>query len=161
MPSFSQSDTERLEAQIKQSEGLKLEAYYCSAGALTVGYGHNCDASPVEGVVKAGDRITLEQAEALFSKDLASAVWRVREELPWVLDLEPARQAVLYDLCFNMGLGSVQSGRGLLSFQNTLKLIKSGNYAEASRNMLVSKWAKQVGFRAVKLSRQMKTGEWS
>ena len=155
MPSFSQSDTERLEAQIKASEGLRLEAYYCSAGALTIGYGHNCDASPVEGVVKTGDRITLEQAEALFSKDLASAVWRVREELPWVLDLDPTRQAVLYDMAFNLGIG------GLLSFQNTLKLIKSGNYAEASRNMLVSKWAKQVGFRAVKLSRQMKTGEWS
>ena len=159
MPSFSQSDTERLEAQIKQSEGLKLEAYYCSAGALTVGYGHNCDACPVPGVTQKGDAITLEQAEALFSKDLTTAVWRVREELPWVMALNPARQAVLYDMAFNMGIGH-PGASGLLSFRNTLNFIKSGDCAEASRNMLVSRWAKQVGFRAVKLSRQMEMGEW-
>ena len=159
MPSFSESGTRRLETQIKASEGLRLEAYHCAAGALTIGYGHNCDASPVPGVTRAGDRITLDQAEALFSKDLAHAVRRVREELPWVPDLDPARQAVLYDMAFNMGIGH-PGVSGLLSFQNTLHLIRSGDCAEASRNMLVSRWAKQVGFRAVKLSRQMETGEW-
>lgn len=159
MPPFTPSDTERLEAQVKASEGLRLEAYRCTSKALTIGYGHNCDASPVDGVAKVGDRITLEQAESLFSKDLASAVWRVREELPWVLDLDAARQAVLYDMAFNMGLGNEK--RGLLSFRNTLTLIKTGNYVLAARNMLKSKWAVDVKSRAFRLARQMETGEWA
>jgi GH24 family phage-related lysozyme (muramidase) len=46
--------------------GFRLAAYRCPSGALTVGYGHNCDASPVDGVARVGDRILREEAERLF-----------------------------------------------------------------------------------------------
>lgn len=157
---FTESDTVKLSAQVKASEGFRLTAYRCPAGALTIGYGHNCDASPVPGVSRVGDRITREQADALFESDLSAAVWRVREELPWIIGLCAPRQAVVYDMAFNMGLGSAASGRGLLSFVNTLRMIRDGRYAGAAAGMLNSKWARQVKGRAVKLSRQMETGEW-
>lgn len=153
-------DTACLSAQVKAGEGLRLEAYRCPAGALTVGYGHNCDASPVAGVSRTGDSITRERAENLFESDLSVAVWTTRKALPWIINLRPARQAVLYDMAFNMGLGSPGGSRGLLSFRNTLKMTENGDYAGASRRMLQSKWARQVKSRAVKLARQMETGEW-
>lgn len=151
---FTQSDTEKLAAQVKRAEGFRLAAYRCPAGALTVGYGHNCGASPVPGVREPGDSISPRQAETLFEADLAAAVWAVRRHFPWVAGLIPARQAVLYDMAFNMGIG------GLASFVNTLRMIKEDDYAGAARNMLLSKWARQVGKRAIRLSRQMETGEW-
>ena len=156
--SFSSFDISRLATQVKNSEGFKLSAYRCTSGALTIGYGHNCDASPVPGVCRPGDSISKETADKLFEADLSNAVWDTRKALPWVLELDAPRQAVIYDMAFNMGIGN--ANRGLLSFRNTLAFIKAGRYADASRNMLTSKWARQVGDRAMRLSHQMQTGEW-
>lgn len=48
---------------IKHFEGLRLEAYQCSAGVWTIGYGHTRG-------VKPGDRITAQRAEELLEDDL-------------------------------------------------------------------------------------------
>ena len=151
---FTDSDIARLTAQVKESEGCRLAAYRCTAGALTIGYGHNCDALPVKGVSEPGDRISQAGAEALLESDLSAAVWAVRRKFPWVTDLTPARQAVLYDMAFNMGIA------GLSTFVNTLRMVKDGDYANAARNMLLSKWARQVGGRANRLAGQMENGGW-
>lgn len=157
---FSMADHERFKERVKDSEGCRLKAYRCPSGALTVGYGHNCDAWPVEGVRRVGDAIEEREAERLLEGDLAVAVRAVRRALPWVLGLGAARQAVLYDMAFNMGIGSADGSRGLLSFRNTLALVREGLYAQAARNMLLSRWARQVKGRARVLARQMETGEW-
>lgn len=159
MNAFTDEDTERLTAQIKEAEGFRLAAYRCASGALTIGYGHNCAAAPAPGVNRVGDRITQDRAEALLRSDLADAMRAVRRALPWALSLSAPRQAVLYDMAFNMGLG-LPGRSGLLSFRNTLRLIEQGAYAAASRNMLASKWAVQVKSRAARLAVQMETGEW-
>ena len=156
---FNASDRQRLAAQVKEGEGLRLKAYRCTAGALTVGYGHNCDARPVPGVTREGDAITLGHAEGLFEADLAHSVEQVLGTLPW-LDLHaPARQAVLFDMAYNMGLG-IPGKSGLLSFSNTLYKVELGDYAGAARGMLASKWARQVKGRADKLAKQMESGQW-
>ncbi|MCL1939946.1 MAG: glycoside hydrolase family protein [Desulfovibrionaceae bacterium] len=159
MSAFTDADTQRLERMVKEAEGFRLTAYRCTAGALTIGYGHNCDASPVDGVARVGDSITREEAERLFRTDLTNAVWQVRKALPWVTKLSPPRQAVLYDMAYNMGLG-VHGVSGLLSFRNTLIFIESGHYSTAAKGMLASRWAVQVKGRAKKLACQMDTGEW-
>ncbi|MDL2279078.1 glycoside hydrolase family protein [Desulfovibrio sp. OttesenSCG-928-G11] len=165
MVPFTHSDRARLETQLDHSEGFRLKAYRCTSGRLSIGRGHNCDASPVPGVSKVGDSITREQAEALFQADLDMAIANVRQTLPWVTELSAARQAVLYDMAFNMGVGN--SKRGLLSFRNTLKYIEFGDYEKAASNMMMSAWAYQVGDgpggrfdRAERLARQMETGAW-
>ena len=39
-------------------------------------------------------------------------------------------------------------------------MIERGEYADAAKNMLASKWAQQTPERAARLSEQMKTGVW-
>lgn len=159
MAAFTDNDTRKLEMQVKASESYRLTAYHSKTGTLKVGYGHDCGPSSISGIFKVGDRITPEQAEGLFQKDLTSAVWSVRRSLPWVRTLSPARQAVLYELTFAMGLG--ESGTtGLLSLDDALREIETGNYASASQCLLASDWAKQTGSRASRLARQLKTGDW-
>lgn len=52
---------------IKKFEGIRLTAYICPAGVLTIGYGHTGSD------VKSGMRITEEQAEKLLWQDTESA----------------------------------------------------------------------------------------
>ena len=54
-------------ALIKQFEGLKLNAYLCSANVPTIGYGNTYYPNGVK--VKLGDKISQEQAEELL-KDI-------------------------------------------------------------------------------------------
>ena len=71
-----------------------------------------------------------------------------------MLILGDVRQAVVVDMSFNLGLTRFSQ------FTQTLKAISAGNYAAASSYMLDSKWARQVGPRAQRLAKMMRTGEW-
>ncbi len=133
-----------LESLLVRDEGEKLFAYKDTVGKITVGVGRCLD---TEG-------ITQIESRYLLKNDIEKHTLAVLESLPWVSQLNPARQAVLISMCFNMGL------KGLLQFHNTLALIEQGKYQEASQAMLQSLWAKQVGHRAERLSQQMATGEW-
>jgi lysozyme len=59
--------SQRGKALIKQFEGLKLNAYLCSANVPTIGYGNTYYPNGVK--VKLGDKISQEQAEELL-KDI-------------------------------------------------------------------------------------------
>lgn len=146
--------------QLMRHEGARRDAlgfhvpYRCTAGALTIGYGHNLDAKPVPGI-GAQSRMSEDEAVSLLDKDVADAEHMLRNGLHFVHALDPVRYAVLVNMTFNLGIG------GLLTFTNTLADIERGDYAAASHRMLQSKWAAQVGSRALELSRQMRTGAWS
>jgi GH24 family phage-related lysozyme (muramidase) len=52
---------------------------------------------------------------------------------------------------------------GQTNFNKFLKMKQAldvGDYPEAAKQMLASRWAKQVKGRAVELSKQMETGKW-
>ncbi len=157
---FTEDDKYLLIAQLHRDEGSCKDkhgnhiAYLDSLGILTVGYGHNCEASPVPGVCGPGDVIPDSEANALFEHDLDSHIWAVRTAIPWIAGLDGARQGVLYNMSFNLGI------KGLLGFRNTLRMVECGQYADAAAGMLNSKWARQVKGRATRLACQMRTGEW-
>ena len=145
-------------------EGVKLQAYICPAGFLSIGIGHNCVAKPVAGVHKVGDAITPAIVEALYKEDCAEAMAHLDAHLPWWRSLSSARAGVLFDMCFNMGIGFPASagkrGRGLRSFGNTLAFIQKGDYVTAAKMMEQSAWARQVHRRAKAMIKQMETGIW-
>jgi lysozyme len=125
---------------LKRHEGLKLKPYKCSAGKLTIGYGRNLD-----------DRgITEKEAEYMLHNDILYCISQLDLRLPWWKDQPDTIREVLINMCFNLGIG------GLLGFKKTLALLQMKEYEKASREMLDSRWAIQVGRRALELSEMVK-----
>jgi lysozyme len=141
---MSEQDRLRLRSQLTRHEGLRLKPYLDSVGVLTIGVGRN--------LRDVG--ISEDEATYLLDNDLDRATIGVLNAFPWVLDLSDVRKAVLVNMCFNLGIG------GLAGFVRTLESIEDGNYGLAAEQMLESKWARQVGARAIELSEQMRLGEW-
>lgn len=122
-------------------EGLRLRVYNDSVGIPTIGVGRN--------LVNRG--ITKVEALYLLENDIKDFTDQLSERLYW-FDAQPEKsKLVLIDMAFNLGIA------GLLTFRNTLEHIKNGEYQIASEEMLLSKWAKQVGIRAVELSNILKS----
>jgi lysozyme len=143
VPDPSAVDPELI-AQLKIDEGLRLKAYKDTVGVWTVGYGH--------AHVAPGTVWTELQAEAQLRIDVARHNEELAGKLPWIAKLDPVRRRVLQNMAFNLGIA------GLLGFKNTLEYVRTGQYDEAANGMLASKWARQVGNRAVRLAKQMRTG---
>ena len=130
-------------AQLKRHEGLELMPYKCTSGKITIGVGRNLE----------DIGITEQEAELLLLNDIG----RVKKELvndQWYMDLDPVRKAVIENMSFNLGYPTLKK------FQNMISSISQGDYETASKEMLNSRWSKQVGQRSIELAEQMRTGQW-
>lgn len=130
-----------IEDQLILHEGLRLKPYRCTEGKLTIGVGRNLD-----------DR-GINKAEALYMLDTDINLVKGALGYQWYHDMDPVRKKVIIDMVFNLGLN------GFLQFQKMIKALQTGDYLTASKEMLDSKWANQVGSRAVRLSKMLATGE--
>lgn len=129
----------RIKADLRRHEGVRLKPYLCSAGKLTIGIGRNLE-----------DRgISTEEAEFLLDQDLDHCLEELKTNLPWFEALAPEAQEVLVNLCFNLGMPR------LLGFKLMLAALEGGDWAEAAKQMLDSKWALQVGPRAQELAQRV------
>ncbi len=136
-----------LKIQLVRHEGLRLKPYRDTVGKVTIGVGRNLD----------DVGISEAEAHAMLDADIDRTERALRAALPWVDELDDARQGVLLNMAFNMGVGVPGSARGLLGFPYTLGLVQAGKYDEAAKAMLESKWARQVGKRATELAQIMAT----
>ena len=143
-PTQSVAIPHKIYNQLERHEGFRSKPYKDTVGKLTIGIGRNLD-----------DRgITREEAMHLLKNDVRECHQELSKRWPTYLTLDEVRRAVLLDMCFNLGI------YGLLKFTSTLRSIQLKNYKDASHHMLRSKWASQVGSRAVRLARMMQRGEW-
>ena len=130
-------------AQLKRHESVELKPYTCTSGKLTIGVGRNLE-----------DIGIIEQAAELL---LLNDIGREKQELvndQWYMDLDPVRKAVIENMSFNLGYPTLKK------FQNMIAHISEGNFELASKEMLNSRWSKQVGQRSIELAEQMRTGQW-
>lgn len=135
---------DKLTDMLVDHEGMRRKPYRCTAGKLTIGVGRNLD-----------DRgISPDEAMYMLTNDIRDSRRELSAAFSWFDKLDEVRQAVLIDMCVNLGLSRLQG------FRNTLALIGVGKYEAAAQEMLNSKWAEQVGRRAQRLSRMMATGRW-
>ena len=135
---------ERIKEQLVRHEGLRLKPYRCTAGKLTIGIGRNLDDCG----------ISQSEAYVLLENDIQNCEKQILDEIPEIYNgLDEVRKSVLLNMCFNLGIG------GLLGFNNTLAFIAAGDWERAANGMLASKWAKQVGMRAIELSELMRKGK--
>lgn len=139
-------------SQLTRDEGIRLRVYPDDRGFNTIGIGHNLDANPLPFDVSQG--ITLMQAYQILKDDVARISSKLFRDLPWLGNLDPARQGVYLNMAFNLGAGGVEE------FHHDLEDTKAGNYAQAALDMQASLWYTQVGDRAKRLCEQMRTGVW-
>ena len=134
--------------QLARDEGYKPTLYKDSRGYWTVGIGFLIDPS----VPGAG--LSLEESEAVvqIKVNLISAL--LTRNLPWFSGLDTVRQAALINMAYNLGWAH------LVGFHNFLSYMQQGDWTNASKEMLNSAWASQVGARAQRLSQQVLTGQW-
>lgn len=135
-------DRALLRSQLERHEGLRLKPYRDTVGKLTIGIGRNLD----------DVGITRDEAEMLLDTDM-DEVERYLSTVDEYLALDRVRQTVLANMCFNLGF------YGLMQFKRMWAAIGRKDWGLAASEMLNSRWAKQVGARAVELSDAMRTGE--
>ena len=125
-------------------EGLKLNLYKCPAGKWTIGYGRNLE-----------DRgISIAEADFMLQNDISDAYKNCARIFQNWAAIGEVRQAALIDMCHNLG------AQGLSLFVRTVDAVNREAWEEASKEMLDSRWAKQVGKRATRLSDMIRTGQW-
>lgn len=135
-------DTDRLIAQLDLHEGRRRKPYTDTVGKLTIGVGHNLSDRGLS------DRVI----DIILHEDIEDHWYELVTALPWVKGLDDVRQRVLLDMAFNLGIPK------LLGFKNTLAAVERGDYEAAKAGMLNSKWATQVGHRAIRLAEMMESG---
>ncbi len=146
-------------------EGLRLQVYKDTLGIDTIGIGRNLED---RGITKEElDWMDIPSMDAVYEYGITEAdavylaendVQIVEEELvrahPCVDRLDSVRQLILVDMAFNMGVPR------LCKFKKMWNAIYERNFEAASMEMMDSRWARQVGRRAVILSDAMKSGEF-
>lgn len=60
--------------------------------------------SPYPSITKVGDSITTGQSRQPCIKDIITAIKEMQKAFPWIVLLNEPRQAILYDMAFNMAL---------------------------------------------------------
>ena len=140
-----------LRNELTRDEGVRYEAYRDTVGLWTIGYGH------LLGSTKRMTEITYSEAEALLMSDIKWAERLVRQLVPKYMEwdekgINRARCRALVNMSFNLGTR-------FAGFKNFLAAVNAENWIEAGEAMMQSKWAVQVGQRAVRLRAQIEGEE--
>ena len=138
---------------IKQEEGFRSEPYLDSLGYPTIGYGQLL--SKRLGTLNAFSGLTVTEEEA--SGFLLEGVNQCEDDIRVLLSrpgLGEARQTVLVSMCYQLGL------EGLIRFDKFIDAVVAQNWANAAKEMLDSKWAKQTPARAKRQAAMMLYGDY-
>ena len=135
-------DKNALIEQLKRHEGVKHFPYVDTAGKMTIGAGRNLT-----------DRgITIGTINQLLAEDIIIVTTELDNHYPEWCYLSENRQLVLANMTFNLGMPRY------LTFERFWAALRQGQWELASQEMLRSRWARQVGDRALELSELMKNG---
>jgi lysozyme len=129
-----------LHKQLPIDEGVRDKPYRDTVGKMTIGVGRNLD------------DVGLSKSEIYFllDNDIAAAEESARSILDNFDSLSDARKAVVVNMAFNLGRSR------MAGFTNTMQAIREGRWNDAADGMLSSKWAQQVGARAIRLAQSMR-----
>jgi len=143
----------KLISMLKRHEGeVKTNgrhvAYKCPAGYWTLGIGRNID--PENGIGLSDDEV-----DYLLENDIARVTKELAAEYKWFNDLDDVRKDAIIDIAFNLG------ATRLRGFRRALAAMKAADYKTAATEFLDSKWARQVGGRALELTDMIASGEYA
>tara|TARA_R110002124_G_scaffold65862_6_gene180005 strand:+ start:801 stop:1220 length:420 start_codon:yes stop_codon:yes gene_type:complete len=132
---------------LRLHEGVETHAYKCTANKTTIGVGRNIDPD-------GGIGLTDDEIDYLLLGDVKRVQSELMNIFPWFFDLCEVRKDAMIDICFNMGLPR------LLKFEKSLTAMSIGDYDRAADEFLDSRWANQVGARAITITDMIRTGDY-
>ena len=131
---------------LKRHEGVRSKVYKCSAGYETIGVGRN--------IAESGLGLSDDEIDYLLANDIK----RVKEELTdsyfWFPAMNEARQDALVDISFNLGQTRLRG------FVKAIEAMSREQFDIAADEFMDSKWATQVGNRAIQVTEMIRTGEY-
>jgi lysozyme len=136
----------RLKESLELHEGKVRHAYLDSEGYWTIGIGCMVDK-------RMGGGLCDKAIDAQLEHDINVAVVFAKPFV-WFNELNDVRQNVVLEMLFNLGPVRFRE------FKKMLEAIRTRDYEAAAEEMIDSKWARQVGVRALRLSKMMRTGQW-
>ena len=135
-------DRDKLVDQLRIHEGVRQYPYKDTVGKITIGVGRNLtDKGMSQGTI-----------DAMLHEDIDEVIEELDNVYPQWCDLSEGRQLVLANMVFNMGMPTV------LKFSRFWAALRASEWDKAASEMLESKWADQVGNRAIELSELMRDG---
>jgi len=158
-------DRQDLINKLVAAEGLRLQVYKDTLGIDTIGIGRNLED---RGITKEElDWMDIPNIDVVYEMGITEAdavylaendVQIVEEELvrahPCVDRLDSVRQLILIDMAFNMGVPR------LCKFKKMWAAVEAEDFPTAAKEMLDSRWSRQVKGRATKLANAMHNGEF-
>lgn len=131
--------------QLRRDEGESPVCYQDHLGNWTIGVGR---------LIGNGGGLRPDEIAYLLNNDIQDRRDKLTKALPFYKNLSPERQGVLINMAFNLGVA------GLLKFKQMLAAVERKEWGVAAKEMLDSKWAKQVPTRAARLAAQMESDQW-
>lgn len=128
---------------VVKHEGYRKYIYTDTTGHRTIGHGINLEAG-----------LTREESLLVVEYRLNKIDEELSYRIPFYNQLSAIRQDVLCDMAYNLGIN------GLLGFRKMLASMEDRRWGTAAREMLDSRWARQVGLRAEELADLMRSGVW-
>ena len=132
---------------LRKHESVETHAYKCSANKTTIGVGRNIDKN-------GGIGLSNSEIDFLLANDIERVEAELLAAFSWYAALNDPRKDAMMDICFNMGLPRLRK------FKKALAGMSASNYETAAAEFLDSKWAKQVGQRAITITDIIRSGEY-
>ena len=143
---------EKLIEELIIDEGCIDKVYADHLGFLTLGVGHLILDTDKEFKLSIGTPVSDERINECLHNDIDIVCAELDRNMPWWNELDETRQRVLANMCFNLGCPRLKN------FKNFLAALEAGDFETAGEEMMDSKWATQVGSRAVRLQEKMLHG---
>jgi lysozyme len=140
---------DKLREQLKIDEGVRYEIYNDHLRYPTCGIGHLIVEGDEEHGKPIGTEVSVDRVNELFDKDVSKFVEETKKVFPDLEDKPEEVQQVAINMCFNLGEPR------LSKFKKFIAAVNEENWETAAAEMLDSRWAQQVGERAVRLSKRI------
>ena len=140
-------DMDKLLESVKKHEGYRNKVYLDTLNKRTVGVGHLC----VEDFWEDGKEYEEDFLMGILEKDLQSAIDQA-DDMCKDLKISSDAKILIIEMIFQLG------GTGVSKFRKMWQALQQDppDYAEASVQMLDSRWAKQTPNRANEMADHMK-----
>ena len=140
-------DMDKLLESVKKHEGYRNKVYLDTLGKRTVGVGHLCVEDFWEDDKEYEESFLME----ILEKDLQSAIDQADDKCK-DLKISDDAKIIIIEMIFQLG------GNGVSKFRKMWQALQQDppDYAEASVQMLDSRWAKQTPNRANEMADHMK-----